>query len=532
MTTGPVHVDLWLVPWTLFGGTAGTAVVLQAGDRDLVLARDCAPILVTTMAGGPLIDGKVGVCEDLGRVDGTRRAYALPLPLRRGKGFVIETPLGRTTVRFDHVPDAPKADATPDSGVPPTDGDLLMDRVKRVWTRLREVEEVIADPAVMWHRLAERWLDGLSDERPKMDEIVKQARTLPSVVDRLDKAPRRILRRVHKQVALSRVQELDRRSMTWLTRRPGETIEQQAGDRQAIMAVAREENYDTLENRVLLAYARLARSIAADYAPATLKRALRSRERLVRSFGKRCKHLAADLVARGISEARRDVTPNFVLLNNPDYHAIWVAWRELWKRNGIFDDLWRWQARSWDEFCALAVMVALQQIEGAEPVATSPIVFRNEQIRGCWVQSVNPLGVLHLGRHDLIVEVIYGRHQHDYTPWCAPVYLRVGRVGDAQAFLKSILVWPIWSVAGGLALGEVDDLSELIAAPTRLRQTSASTVAGGVVIRPAAADLSEVDRSDAAAAVALGASGRALSDGIGHLTAILEDLLVRGVRAS
>lgn len=67
-------------------------------------------------------------------------------------------------------------------------------------------------------------------------------------------------------IPLSRVQEIDRKAMPWLIRQPGETIAERGGNRQRIQAVAREENFDTLENRVLLSYARLAGVIAREYA--------------------------------------------------------------------------------------------------------------------------------------------------------------------------------------------------------------------------------------------------------------------------
>jgi hypothetical protein len=52
-------------------------------------------------------------------------------------------------------------------------------------------------------------------------------------------------------VPVGRVQEIDRRAMLWFARQPGETLADRAGDDQRVLAVAREENFDTLENRVL-----------------------------------------------------------------------------------------------------------------------------------------------------------------------------------------------------------------------------------------------------------------------------------------
>jgi hypothetical protein len=291
------------------------------------------------------------------------------------------------------------------------------------------------------------------------------------------------LRRVHRQVSLSRIQEIDRHSMVWLFRAPGRTIVEQGGDRQRIMAVVREENFNTLENRVLMSYAGLANEVARAYAPANFERSLRAREIEVRSFGKRCKTLADDFQSLGVMAALPDVTPNFVLQNNANYHAIWEAWRELLLRRRMLDDLWRWQAQSWEEFCALALVVALQSIEGAVVIATSPIIFRDEQRRGQWVESINPLGVLHLTQQNLIVEVQYGAQQRgtsadNYLDLCAPIWLRVGRIGDSTSFLARLPVWPIWDLRGGLVSGEASEVDVVV------RRLPSGSVSGALILRP------------------------------------------------
>jgi hypothetical protein len=492
------------------------------GDQSISIDWDCAPILVTDLPI-PTVRGKDVGLEELGPVDDFRKAYAIPLPLKTDKGIVIQTVQGTIRLKLPQVPDVPKSDGTQVIQVEGVAVDKLFERMKCVWTRLREVEEVLADPAEMWGKLAVLWQNATSS-RPKMDEIVRQARTLPPIVEKLDRAPRRILRRIHTQVVLSRVQELDRRSMTWLVRQPGDTIPQQAGDRQRIMAVAREENYDTLENRVLLAYARLARQTADDYAPKSLK-VLKARHHIVRSFGKRCGKLASDLVDRGIRVAKPDVTPNFVLLNNSNYHEVWRAWRRLLEHRREWDKLWPWQARSWEEFCALAIMVALTQINGARAIATSPILFREEQRNGRWVDSINPFGVIHLTHQELIVEVQYGYKADLFRSWCAPVWLRIGRVDDPRAFLRRVPIWPKWSVNGGLLKDEIDELHSIVTSPLARQRGGGGNVDGALVIRPAGGT-SDVERRAKAACVALGATGDALRDGIQHLRDVLSELAV------
>ena len=530
-------IDAWRRPWAMIDGnpTDAAATYWVVLGSEIEWSADHAPIIVTDVPEGPLVDGKAGTSEFLGRVDGTRAAWLLPFPVKAGSQPLIHIGERRISVEWTDMPAAPDADAVEESGVPDP-GIQLMDRVKRIWTRLREVEDLIADPATLWPELTRRWTGGEADERPKMDEIVIQSRSMRAVLDRLDKAPRRVLRRIHEQLPLSRVQELDRRSMTWLIRQPGETMAEQAGNSQRILGIAREENFNTLENRVLLAYAKLARQVAVDYVP---KRALlRSREKLVQSFGRRCKTSAEELTKRGVTEAKPDVTPNFVLLNNPDYHAVWEAWRKLLDRKRIFDELWRWQVRSWDEFCGLAVMVALQGIDGAEAVATSPLVFRAEQQRGSWLITTRPLGVVHLMEQSIIAEVTYGRPRQpsadtartlpEYEPFLAPIRIRCGRVGNQKEFLKNILVWPQWSLNGGLPECEASETANMLRPEGGKLKGSLTLVAGGIVIMPARGDRSELIKAGNVYYLTLGASGKSLQEGLAQLRQTLLILLEAG----
>lgn len=521
------HVDIWQRPWAFHSINDSRAKILAANDVEF-RSEDRGTIwIVTDMPGGPIVDGKAGVAEPIATLRDGRRVYSVPLPLKRAKGLLVGTPIGKTLLRFANVPDAPAPDFDTSSGAP-SDGDKLMARVKQVWARLRDVEDAIADPAKLWSRLCERWLSGNTSKQPFMSAIVEQARRLRPIVEGLDKAPRRILRRVHQQVPLSRVQEIDRRTMTWLIRQPGGTVTEQAGDRQRIKAVVREENFNTLENRVLMSYARLADEVARDYAPADLGRPLRRRELDVRSYGKRCKKLAADFQSLGVLQARPDATPNFVLQNNPNYHAIWEAWRELIMRRKILDKLWRWQARSWEEFCALALMVALQSIDGAELVATSPIVFRNEQQRGRWVDTIDPLGVIHLVAKKLIVEVQYSWRTDDLATFCAPIWLRFGTIGAPLAGLVRVPVWPIWDAAGGLVEGEAAEVSDFIFAKRRhLREMQG--VGGALILRPHAEGEIASEFAGNVAQVTLGSAGEPLREGLKRLAEIVRDMLVEAI---
>jgi hypothetical protein len=346
------------------------------------------------------------------------------------------------------------------------------------------------------------------------------------ILDALDRAPRRILRRTHRMIPIARVQEMDRRALTWLIRQPGETLAERAGDAQRVLAVAREENFDTLENRVLRAYAELARAVARDYLDRNERKQSTRRHRQVREFSKRCRRLARDLADRGVRRAEPGVTPNFVLLENPRYRQVWQAWQDLLQRREIEDDLWRWQARSWDEFCALAVMVALQAVPGAHLVAAAPLWFYDEQQRGSWIERDNPLGAFHLPAQGLVAEVQYrldrpGSWRADLA---APVWIRFGRTDDPVSFHKLVAIWPIWDSAGGLVPGEAFEVAGFL--PRHVKQG----LRAAVVLRPIPhGGSSDLDVATNVIALSLGVQNSALRDGLAALADFLTDLMMEGV---
>jgi hypothetical protein len=310
--------------------------------------------------------------------------------------------------------------------------------------------------------------------------------------------------------------------MTWLTRQPGETNPERAGSRQRILAVTREESIDTLENRVLHSYAAEAGRVARDYVkrhPAALSS---QRVRLVDRFARQCRDLQMALQERHVGLATPAVTPNFVLQNNPDYGAVWAAWWELLNRERVEDELWRWQARSWEEFCALAVVVALQSMEGARLIASSPLVLRDEQDQGCWLQHVNPLAVFFLPSLNATIEVSYRPERYrSLQVFGAPLWLRFGSVNE-NGVLSRCPIWPLWHAEGGFDPSDLDAVTPLLTKGRR------EMVIAGIVIRPTKAGTDpESHRDVRASCVTLGAEGNALSAGIVRL----RDVLIASVGA-
>jgi hypothetical protein len=399
-------------------------------------------------------------------------------------------------------------------------------RAKAVWDRLRDLETALADPARLWQELRRRWTEEGESTPPSMDAIVQHASALWRTVDELSRAPRRILRRTHQLIPVSRVQELDRRAMTWLVRQPGETLAERAGDQQRVLAVAREENFDTLENRVLRAYCELAAHAAKDYLELNRVKRLTTRARRVETFGRSIRRLARHLAERGVRLAEPGVTPNFVLQHNANYHKIWTSWQELLDRDRVLDELWRWQARSWEEYCALAVVVALVGIPGARLIAAAPLDFLREQNRGSWIMHDNPLATFYLPDQKIVAEVRYKMKNPDrrLSDFVAPIWVRFGRTGDVVGFLGNIAIWPIWAIGGGLVGGEVAELERVLSLGTK------ANVAAGVVLRPSQQDEGVESQSSAKVlTLTIGTQGASLWQGLNELTRFLVGIVMPDV---
>lgn len=512
-------MQLWSRPWALLAPHRRYEAV--AGARLVPPSGHAEPCWLYTKGAPVRIDGKKDAFEPLAgfnQPNEPRQLVLLPLPARHKPLPEVQDSGTRLRLDVSGLPERFR-------GEDPKTADealalALFRRAEDVWDRLAEVETALADPATLWSQLAGRW--GADDENhePRMDIIVRQARKLKPVLEALERGPRKILRRTHRMIPISRLQEMDRRAMTWLIRQPGDTMEERAGDDQRLLGVAREENYDTLENRVLRAYLDLARHHAKDYLERHRAKANRPRYRLVKEFRAQALRLDRRLQEASVRRAEPGVTANYVLLENPRYRQIWVAWEELLRKKDAEDELWRWQVRSWEEFTALLVVVALQTIPEAQLVAASPLTWREEQSRGSWLDSINPLCVFHLPRLGKVVEVQYraeklGSWRADLG---APIWLRMGATDDWSGFPQYIPIWPLWSAGHSIHAEDIADLSA-IAAHYRGRALKSC-----ILVQPCAADQEALceNRPDVSA-LAIGCSGVSLSAGL----SLLRESLVR-----
>lgn len=341
------------------------------------------------------------------------------------------------------------------SDAPANDGDRIQDFILKVLSRIREAEasdgERPAGGEAAWSRIAAAWTTTEANalDAPK-ELIVEHAETYRRVLMEVAQHPRRVLARVRRLMPLDRVQEIDKGCIDWLIRQPGTSIEEKAGPRQAVLGIAREENLNTLENRVLKDLLRHSAMEANGYLRANKRYAASERYRLVAAYGGLCRRTWRELEAQGIADPTHPVTPNYVLQHDARYRSIWKAYQEILGDERRQDDTWRWQRRLWSDFVRLSIHIALARMGGCRPVALSPLRIRREQGRGRWSDLAQQSGLFLLRRpgRDLAISVLDATLPDGHPslrPWQhalgATIVLAVEDCATGRQ--AAICVWPI-----------------------------------------------------------------------------------------
>ena len=306
-----------------------------------------------------------------------------------------------------------------------------------------------------WEEVADRMLaDSEDSDEPQMDLIVKHARDLHKTVLNTAERPRRVLNRVRRKMSVTKIQELDSACLTDYIRRPGITPAQKAGPRQELLGIDRQEIYDTVENRVLKDFLKRSYSASKMYLRAFSNYRSSNRYNTVQQYGMACRRLVREHSFEKVSKLAVKPTANYVLLFDPSYHKIWIAYEELLKLESKEDDAWRWQARLWTDVGLIIIhstLFYLTKSEGGVP-AISPLHLKREQSRGRWTDSSPQTAffLLNSERKRIIVAPLDTRTHQDHPKimsWQlsmgASMVIHLEEVGSGrEAF---ILIWSIHS---------------------------------------------------------------------------------------
>lgn len=395
------------------------------------------------------------------------------------------------------------------------EGAAALRHMNEVLARIQELEEALEDPSNTWKRLREAWNRAENESDPRMAEIVRQAQHMKPMLRDLEKRIRRVLRRNRELMPLDRVQEMDRASMVWLSRQPGRNIPERAGGTQRILATVRRENFDTLENRVLHAYARLAMDASREWMREHPRAKSSERYAKVDGFRKSCGTIVRRLQDLGVMVAPADITPNYVLMQDRSYRRVYESWLKLLLRRKIEDDLWAWQAETWTDFAILAIVLAIDELEEAELVAQSPISWNTETVCGRWFAQDRPIAVFWLRETNRIVEVQARPEKPGALLSVARAHVAL-RISDPcrSELPRRVAVWTPH------AMNRIDLEKSAAEAATLLQQlqplAQTEVLRHGLILTPArgrADAASEVRGKAAVKGIALGPAGRDLSEG-------------------
>lgn len=338
----------------------------------------------------------------------------------------------------------------------------LTKEMNNLIARVQELEEALDDPANVWNRLREAWRNAEEEDEPRISEIVIQASRMRPLLRDLEKKIRKMLRREREKIPLDRVQEMDRASMRWLSKQPGHTLAEKAGSDQRILAIVRNENFDTLENRVLHAYLRLAERESSEWLAEHKRAKETKRYKSVEKLKKVTKVFSSELKRRGVGISDANITANYVLAQDKNYKEVHQSWLRLLQKNMILDDLWSWQAEIWTDFCALAITLSLNELDEAELIAQSPIVWRVTPDHGRWFDQHQPLAIYWLRDTKRVVEVFVRPKES----WLAAktrsaILLRVSELGG-ETQPRNLVVWTAHNLATSNFEKDAIDAARLI----------------------------------------------------------------------
>ena len=204
------------------------------------------------------------------------------------------------------------------------------------------------------------------DKEPKMALIVHISEEMRKNISSVACSARRILLRNRELVPAGRVSETDTACMLWYARQPGETTAQKAAaNRQRLLAVARRESLDTLENKVLKDFLRRCTDEGRRYLKNDCsddQRRNSQRGQLVTSYSRICADLHRSPYLESVTEPPAAIRPNHVLQSDFRYRRIWNLYQRLRRNEDEQDRLWDWQSRTWADISRMLVNAALMSL--------------------------------------------------------------------------------------------------------------------------------------------------------------------------
>ncbi len=161
----------------------------------------------------------------------------------------------------------------------------------------------------------------------------------------------KVLRREREKVKLSSVQQIDSYCLCWLTKQPGRSPVEKAGNKQQLLALVRKESVNTLENRVLKDFLKKCQVVGDAYireyhSKYSNSERIKATTKLV-SF---CKTQLLSQIFREIPPLANLPTPNYVLQHNVSYSKMWRLYMMLIQQAKIVELVWPYRFKIFQDY--------------------------------------------------------------------------------------------------------------------------------------------------------------------------------------
>ena len=278
--------------------------------------------------------------------------------------------------------------------------DCAANRMKRV----ADASVVCHDQSVLWRTSAAILASEADPEAvdPLGELLREQARALLPVLAGIEESPRRLLRRRHRPVRLSKVREVDAKTIRWLCKQAGRSTAERCGPRQKMVTPERYATTDTLENRVVVAYAALYDTEAKAWLAE--RGDMSHGAELVRSMQHRARRVADGLRLQGARqapahEAATTTHRSFALRHDERYRRVLVAWLDLLRQEQRAEQQWIWQGLTRRDEAQATICAMLGECAPLV-VASGPLAIRRDApAQGRHWTNDGPSLVLRVGKH-------------------------------------------------------------------------------------------------------------------------------------
>jgi hypothetical protein len=127
------------------------------------------------------------------------------------------------------------------------------------------------------------------------------------------------------------------------------------------MAVVRQEDHNTIENRVVKDMLRRCEGMATRWLQANRRHEKHEVYRAVAAFARRCRRDLRLEFLKGVSQLTTMPQPNYVLRHNSDYRELWEWYRRVVAQESETDAVWPWQHRLWAEAMQVYLAATVQE---------------------------------------------------------------------------------------------------------------------------------------------------------------------------